>query len=306
MSAIFEQAAGTAEWQPGKPHHPDARLGPNGEKRAGNRALATNALTRNHRRAVLSQVVEAEILPRLVAARGVAANRSGAVGDKFVTTEADLNELVRLVLVQEAAGAVAFMEQLQRRGATPATLYLGMLSQAARRLGEFWEDDRADFAQVTISMGRLQQIVRALAPRFQMAAVTRPNPETVMLVTPPGGQHTFGLVILAEFFRREGWHVIGGPVPCGDERLANLVRDSWVDVAGFSIGSAGQLEALGKSIRLVRRLSRNRDLGVMVGGPLLLVRPDLVARIGADMTATDAESAVRQANGLLAVRMAAD
>ena len=306
MSAIFEQVAGTAEWQPGKHHHPDARFGPNGQQRADRRAVVTNTLTRDHRRAVLSQVVEAEILPRLVMARAVGANRPAAGSDRFVTTEADLNELVHLLLVQpldEGNGTGGFLHQ---RGAPPATLFLGMLSQAARRLGEFWEDDRTDFAQVTISMGRLQQIVRALAPSFQMAAVTRPNPETVMLVTAPGGQHTFGLVILAEFFRREGWHVIGGPAPCGDERLASLVRDTWVDVAGFSIGSIGQLEALSKSIRLVRRLSRNRDIGVMVGGPLLLLRPDLVARVGADMTATDAESAVRQASGLLAVRTAAD
>ena len=129
--------------------------------------------------------------------------------------------------------------------------------------------------------------------------------DTVLLLPAPGEQHTLGLVILAEFFRREGWHISGGPVSSSYDP-AGLVRDAWVDVAAFSIGSIRHLDKLASCIRALRKASRNRYIGVMVGGPLILERPDLVIRIGADATAADAPGAVRQARGLLSMRAAAD
>ena len=122
-------------------------------------------------------------------------------------------------------------------------------------------------------------------PSFQAAAIgPSPYADTVLLLPAPGEQHTLGLVILSEFFRREGWQVVGGPVSNG-AGTADLVRSTWVDVVGFSLGSTRHLDGLAASIRGVRAASRNRYLGVMVGGPLFLQRPDLVRRVGADTTA---------------------
>ena len=91
---------------------------------------------------------------------------SGGAKLDLVTTEDDTAELVRLLMGSEDSSAWTFIELLEMRGATPASLYLGVITQAARRLGELWEDDRCDFTQVTISLGRLQQVVRALSPAF--------------------------------------------------------------------------------------------------------------------------------------------
>jgi methanogenic corrinoid protein MtbC1 len=263
-------------------------------------------LSRNRRSNLLNRVVEAEILPRLALARVGTALPHVDTPLAFVTTEADTTELVRLLMGRDNESAWTFVEMLELRGATPTSLYLGILTQAARRLGELWEDDRCDFAQVTISLGRLQQVVRSLAPSFQMAAVSRSaHADTVLLLPAPGEQHTFGLVILAEFFQREGWHITGGPASTSRD-ATDLVRTGWVDIAGFSAGSIKNLDSLTACIHAVRKASRNRYLGVMVGGPLFLQRPDLVARVGADTTATDAPSAICQAKGLLAMRSAAD
>ncbi|HQT78117.1 MAG TPA: cobalamin B12-binding domain-containing protein [Rhodopila sp.] len=262
-------------------------------------------LAHNRRLALLSRVVEAEILPRLALVRSGQPPDAVTLAAADVTTENDTSELVGHLLGASETGAWTFIELLELRGATPATLYLGVVTQAARRLGELWQDDRCDFAQVTISLGRLQQIVRALSPEFQKAAINRStHAETALLLPTPGEQHTIGLVILGEFFQREGWRVIGGPVSIGID-AAETVRDEWVDVAGFSIGSRAKLDGLTTMIRAVRRASRNRYIGVMVGGPLFLDRPDLVNRVGADTTAPDAPSAVRQAKLLLNMRAAA-
>jgi MerR family transcriptional regulator, light-induced transcriptional regulator len=251
---------------------------------------------RNRGKLMLSRLVEGEIVPYLAQARGQA--QAGGADAAGATTAGDTAELVRLLLTQEAAGAVAFVEQLRRRGATPDALYLGIVTQAARRLGELWDDDRCGFTEVTIGMGRLQQVLRALSPRFQMAAVRRSRSPNILLLPAPGDHHTLGLAMLAEFFQRDGWHVAGGP-GCSPAAAADIARGGWIDVAGFSIGSARLLEGLAHGIQEVRRASFNRDLSVMVGGPLFHLRPGLVARVGADTAACDAREAVQQARGLL-------
>jgi methanogenic corrinoid protein MtbC1 len=142
--------------------------------------------------------------------------------------------------------------------------------------------------------------------RPKQAAVSRSaHADTVLLLPAPGEQHTLGLIILSEFFQREGWHLLGGPARDAHDAV-EIVRGSWVDVVGFSAGSISHLDRLTACIRTVRAASRNRYLAVMVGGPLFLQRPDLVIRVGADCTAADAPAAVRQARGFLALRAAAD
>jgi methanogenic corrinoid protein MtbC1 len=245
---------------------------------------------------LLNRLVETEILPRLALARGVATQSPRATG-----SPRDAEELVSLLISQEADVAVAFLFAMRDRGATAEGLFLGVVSDAARQLGMMWEEDRCDFMQVSISMGRLQQVVRALSPGFQTASIQRPRTQRVFLLPAPGGQHTFGLMLLSEFFCRAGWHVGGGPALAAQD-VAATVRDVWYDVVGFSIGSERQLESTANCVHAVRRASRNRDVSVMVGGPLLLLRPDLALRVGADAAAADAPSAVKTAIGLLGLR----
>ena len=66
---------------------------------------------------------------------------------------------------------------------------------------------------------------------------------------------------------------------------------------GISIGSHTRLDAVARQIRAVRRASRNRAIGVMVGGPLLIDHPEIASVVGADTTAADGAQAVAQAEG---------
>ena len=98
---------------------------------------------------------------------------------------------------------------------------------------------------------------------------------------------------------------LGGPAS-GGKGPVDIVRATWVDVAGFSIASTVRVETLASCIRDVRRASVNTDIKVMVGGPLLQTRPNLVQELGADASAFDAAGAVREARGLVSMRTAAD
>jgi MerR family transcriptional regulator, light-induced transcriptional regulator len=263
--------------------------------------------SRASRIAALNRIVEAEILPRLARKQQMAQAVNDGTATRFQhsTTDDDAAELVRLLLTEEASAAMKFITRLGRRGVTPAALYLGIMTQAARRLGELRDEDRCDFVQLTISMGRLQLLVRALSPDFQRAAIRRPQGETVLLLPAPGDQHMFGLMLLAEFFIREAWHVRGGPGFSADEAVA-IARRTRIDVVGFSIGSCAHIDALANVIQAVRRTSRNQHLRVMVGGPLFTGQPGLAERIGADVTMGNPQAAVMQAGRLVNPRRQAE
>jgi MerR family transcriptional regulator, light-induced transcriptional regulator len=253
---------------------------------------------------LLERVVAAEILPRLALARRAAAG--GCVNPpRYATTDDDTAELVNLVRTQDASAALAFVELLCLRGATIDSLNLGVLTDAARRLGDLWLQDRSDFAEVTIATGRLQQVLRGLSRKFQPCVVTPASARSVLLIAAPGEQHTLGLLMLGEFFRRAGWRITSVLGSAGLD-AAEAVRNSSYDVAAFSTGSERLFEPLARSVHRVRRASCNPGLGVLVGGPLFLLRPDLVGRVGADATAIDAPGAVRAAHELLTLRAAAE
>lgn len=248
---------------------------------------------------VLSRMIATEVIPRLLlATRAAAPARPAAAADIPAPSQREITQLLVLAMREEVEAVAAHVDSVLARGVPVEAVFLDLLSPVARRLGELWESDECNFAEVTIGLMRLQQVLRRLSPSFQHDAARPDLAYRVLLMPTPGEQHTFGLVIVGEFFRRAGWDVHGG-AHLTDDELAGLVSRTWFGVVGFSLGSENGTDALAASIRRVRRASCNPDIGVMVGGPLLLAQPGLVARVGADATAGDAREAILQAHRLL-------
>jgi methanogenic corrinoid protein MtbC1 len=249
----------------------------------------------------LVRTIEAEVIPRLVlahrAAPGCPVERAS---DERVPDPAQAAELAGLVLTRDADVASAYVEALRARGTPIETLFLDLLAPAARHLGDLWSADLCDFLQVTVALCRLQQILHELGPAFRGEVEHREHGRRALLVPVPGEQHSFGLFMVAEFFRRAGWDVASGP-PGSIAELVRLVRGEWFAVVGLSVSSDAKLDALASSIRAIRRASRNRAIGVLAGGPVFNEHPELAALVGADATATDGRQATAQARNLLAL-----
>ncbi len=249
------------------------------------------------RLAKLVRALEAEVIPRLaLARRGAPAVPGAAAG--VAPGEAAVAEFTTLILAQDAAVAATYVETLRARGASLETVFLDLLAPSARRLGELWKADRCDFAAVTIGLWRLHQLLRELGPTFRNEAEYRPLGRRVLLAPSPGEQHMFGISMVAEFFRRAGWDVAGGPTAKPAD-LVGMVRSERYEVVGLSLSGTARLDGLAAGIRDLRRASRNRALRVMVGGQAFNERPELVALVGADATAPDARVAPEQAKHLL-------
>jgi MerR family transcriptional regulator, light-induced transcriptional regulator len=246
----------------------------------------------NAQQSVLRQTIEAEIIPRLL----VAHSDQGALPDhKFAApsplTIKDVEEFVGLLLAHDIFAAKSFSSAIRARGIPLDTVFLELFAPAARCLGELWKQDICDFVDVTISLSRLQQLLHEFSPDFADGTVPAVNARRALLAVMPGDQHTFGLFVVREFFRRAGWQVCGG-IYDSTEELLNVARSEPFDIVGLSIGCDAAVSDLASLILSLKRGASNPAMRVMVGGRFVLEHPELLTCIGADATAPDGRRAV--------------
>lgn len=245
----------------------------------------------------LARAIEAEVIPRLVEHHRDHLPQA----PESAPTADDVRALVQALCDDDEVRIADLIAAVRGRSVPVAAIYADLLAPAARWLGELWEEDRADFATVTVGLGRLQRLLRQLSPAFGSEVEHPSQGRRVVLTQPESEQHIFGLSMVAEFFRREGWDVLGGVAGVGIDASAWVRRD-WFDVVGFSIGSELSLPWLRTTIAEVRRVSRNPGVVVLVGGPLFSINPGWAQEVGADAT-TDGRTAPQLAETILARRV---
>lgn len=264
----------------------------------GSRPLRLNARPEEHLN-WLMETIETNVIPRLLVTHltEIEASRAPLMNIRL-NDENRVNELTQLVLRDDATKAAEFVQDLYEQGVPLDEIYLRLLAPVARRLGVMWEEDRATFTQVTTAMWRIKQLIYDFSPLFQEFARTDEKAPHAMLVPLPGSQHTLGLFMVSEFFRRGGWKV-WGELAANEGEIIVAIKTQFFDLVGLSVSTEDQIPALERFIQLLKEESLNPHIGVMVGGPIFIARPELRQGIAADIVALDAEEAVAQAEFFL-------
>lgn len=247
----------------------------------------------------LLELVEAEIIPRLMLAHR---NQNETAQVTSTIRASEVETFVRALLERSREPAASLLAGYIERSVPLEAIFLQLFAPAARYLGELWEADLCNFSQVTLSLWRLQSLLHDLSPSFHANPATGRNragaERRILLCTLPGQQHTFGLSMLSEFFRRDGWVVLTIPAPEPGEMLGTLSKH-WFDVLAMSASLDGETSDLRKTIQAARKTSQNPRLAVIVGGPLFLRQPALADAVGADGMSDDAPGALALAARLL-------
>ncbi len=243
----------------------------------------------------LSGTIEGEIIPRLLLAY-----QRDARAKKLTTPEedglsqSDHEGFLEAVMNENAAAARNYVDALVKRGLSREALFLNLLTNTARRLGEMWEEDLCDFTDVTIGLCRLHEILRAQSTVLDAGAGIRKGADSdgskILLATACGDQHVFGVVMVAEFFRRAGWRVSCEPGAASAELQSMLSKKSF-DMVGLSAARSVTADDIADEIADLRSASRNEAVMIMVGGRLFAENPELVSAVGADGAAHDAKMA---------------
>ena len=193
--------------------------------------------------------------------------------------------------VRSQTETMALLRAWRDQGRAWPDIYLHGISPTARLMGTWWAADRMDFASVSIGASRLQAAMYEISPEFLAgAAPLRGTPKRLLLVNPTS-QHTLGSLMVAEFFRLAGWRVQAAQAPSAPE-LSLALQSDWFDVLGVGISMEQQVPEVQRVLSGARERSANPGIKIMLGGPLIQQRPDLVRILGADFSADAADEAV--------------
>lgn len=286
-----------ADTHPAAEQPPDRRARtPKPESNVVSLGLPDRSLIADPSPLTLARLIEGEIIPRLLMA-----HRDGTDPDVIpmttgVIAPAELERFSRMVMTSDLAVLTEHVDLLTRRGVGMQTIYFDLLSPSAKRLGEMWEADDCSFTDVTVGLCRLQQIVYEFADRMHVESGGGDG-RTALFALTPGDHHSFGLVMVVEYFRRAGRRTVCMPDATAAD-LTEAVRSEWFDLIGFSMANDRWLDALTPVISAVRAASLNDAVKVIVGGRAFEVDPSRVALVGADETAGDARDAVRVVDAL--------
>lgn len=228
----------------------------------------------------------AEVVSRLVA-RDVAAPP--------VLREALVLQLMAAVRSFDPKPLALLKADLRRARVSMAMLADLYIPEVARRLGQGWHEDTATFAEVSIGAARLQAILRDIAAVWSADEHGARDGPTVLVLMPPGEQHTLGAMVAVARLRRMGVSVCLRIGP-GISELRELFARRSFDAVLLSVATTDKLEVCRKLVKTLKDFSGN-TVPVAVGGAVLLQNEDELLCLGADIVTSDLDVAL-QACGL--------
>jgi methanogenic corrinoid protein MtbC1 len=173
-----------------------------------------------------------------------------------------------------------------------------VVSGAAMVLGEWWSCDRISISAVSLGAQRLTELIYELADQRNRLNPKPFNPYKAIVAAPKGSQHTLGTNVAAEIFYLHGWSVTSGPL-IHLEMTPDLVAQEHIDLLGVTLSLDRDLLLGHKFISQCRKVSRNKNLVVVVGGTQAFLRPDLAREVNANFVATNASHAQGYAMSLM-------
>jgi MerR family transcriptional regulator, light-induced transcriptional regulator len=244
----------------------------------------------------VNRLIESEVIPRLLLAHS---NNITAIpiGSGEVSA-AEIEHFAPLAVTLEAHELLAEVEQYLQRGLSVDRMLVELLAPAARHLGEQWKRDELDFVEVTMGLWRLQEVLREIAARAPPSVRANPRSRSVLFSPFPGDQHSFGTAIVEECFARAGWDTELLVEPTRGELIARVANHRF-DLVGLTVSRDCHIAALPTLLTALRNVSRNPDLLLLLGGPVLIENPKLAPAVGADGTAATALGALDEADRLM-------
>lgn len=158
---------------------------------------------------------------------------------------------------EDSAAADIIVEDLMAAGVSVQDVCLHHLAPAAQRLGDLWDRDRLPFTDVTIATARIQSMLRRMP--VEAAPASRRAALGACFVAVPGEQHTLGVIMAADLFRRAGWDVSLQVGQSHDELLDRLARDDR-PVIGLSCSGDHSFAALKRLMQALRRSRPNAQI----------------------------------------------
>lgn len=164
-------------------------------------------------------------------------------------TEEQIRQLCEALVSEDENAGANFILAVRDDGASPETVYLKYLAEAARMLGQWWENDQVSFAVVTLGSSRIFSIMSAMRSLFVPRVM--PPIKTAVFASIPDEKHILGVRMAADIFRSDGWNIDLKIGYTHDELIAAIDWQSTC-LIGLSYGGQHSLQALSRLMVAIR------------------------------------------------------
>ena len=243
-------------------------------------------------------VLESQIIPRLVQAHRAGEGRAANDSASRALVE-EITAFAGFCARGERQNAALLIERLQTEGLDQEAIFIELITPAARYLGEQWEEDQLGFADVTVGLMLMQEVINGMGYEYHDGPQHATCVKRVMLASAPGSQHVLGLSIVSEMFRKAGWQVVLEVSPSRTQ-LCHAVQNEWFDLVGLSVALDSQLDTLSSLVDSLKATSRNPTTPVLLGGPAFSMGAHRAESFGAQAICVDARECVPLALSMLA------
>ncbi|AWW49239.1 B12-binding domain-containing protein [Polynucleobacter paneuropaeus] len=251
----------------------------------------------------LNKTIESEIIPRLLMGHKLfsADDQNGEEASEIEVKQTEIVDFCQTLLDGPVEDCFSYIERMQRSGHSLISLYVNLIPASTRRLQELWENDENSFTEVTLALGRAQNLIHQLSPIFVNQSNFSEFQGNALLVNVPGSQHTLGILMLGEFFKLAGWNTTV-EIEISSDELKDRIRLQACDLVAISVSTEAQWDTMESLLKEIKRVSKNKGVLTMVGGPLFDFKPELVSSCSADVCALTAEEAIKRVSDLLSQR----
>lgn len=200
-----------------------------------------------------------------------------------------LNRLCETFLADENEPRHQVISRMRRDGIATSEIIDHVIPELALILGQRWADDDISFVEVTIGSARLQEAVRALVAREMahnydtLETTAGPNgahTPRVLLVIPRSEEHTLGVFVAADQFRRFGYHV-DLAVDQHPKQIAAALGQRHYSMIGLTIAGRRTLASARELVDIIRT-TMTQVTPIVLGGSLIESDQDLKKATGVD------------------------
>lgn len=173
---------------------------------------------------------------------------------------------------------------LHDQGLTNIDIIDGIIPAAARRIGEKWVTDELTFAEVTCGAARMQEMLRYLGVHEASSLCEGSHCPKILLIVPKGEQHTMGVFVAADQFRRQGMTV---EVAIGQDAndLKRTMSSQQFSMFGVSAASKELINPVKTIVDILKEY--DETIPVVLGGNILRIDADAQTKTNVDIATSN-------------------
>lgn len=190
--------------------------------------------------------------------------------------------------------AFARVDAALAAGLDVRAMYLRVFAPALREIGRLWQENRITVADEHLATAITQAAMGRMYDR--LFAEAPPARRLLVAACADTERHELGLRMLCDLLELEGWDTVflGATVPVED--LVEMVRIRRPEAVALSATIGPHLPRVRHTVQILREAFPDGAPLIAVGGRPFVDDPGLAARVGADLTAADADEAARVLN----------